>query len=37
LAPFWRFAGVWDRILAVVSGTYDGDIVMVDASYVRVH
>ena len=33
----WRAAGVWDRILAAVSKAYDGDIVMIDSSCVRVH
>lgn len=33
----WRAAGVWDRLLEAVSRTYDGDIVMIDSSCVRVH
>ena len=33
----WRAAGVWDRMLAAVSEAYDGDIVMIDSSCVRVH
>jgi transposase len=33
----WRTAGVWDRLLAAVSKAYDGDIVMIDSSCVRVH
>lgn len=33
----WRAAGVWDRILDAVSEAYDGDIVMIDSSCVRVH
>ncbi len=33
----WRAAGVWDRILDAVSAAYDGDIVMIDSSCVRVH
>ncbi|GLK85916.1 transposase [Ancylobacter defluvii] len=33
----WRAAGVWDRLLEAVSAAYDGDIVMIDASCVRVH
>ena len=33
----WRAAGVWDRILTAVSEAYDGDIVMIDSSCVRVH
>ena len=31
----WRAAGVWGRILDAVSEAYDGDIVMVDSSCVR--
>jgi len=34
---WWRAAGVWARILEAVSETYDGDIVMIDSSCVRVH
>ena len=33
----WRKAGVWDRLLQAVSETYDGDIVMIDSTCVRVH
>jgi transposase len=33
----WRKAGVWDRLLAAVSKAFDGDIVMIDSSCVRVH
>lgn len=33
----WRKAGVWDRLLAAVSAAYDGDIVMIDSTCVRVH
>ncbi len=33
----WREAGVWDRILEAVSAAYDGDLIMIDASCVRVH
>ena len=33
----WRAAGHWDRILAAVSAAYNGDIVMIDSSCVRVH
>ena len=33
----WRAAGIWDRILEAISAAYDGDIVMIDSSYVRVH
>lgn len=32
-----RAAGVWDRILAAASEAYDGDIVVIDSSCVRVH
>jgi len=33
----WRAAGVWHRLLEAVSAAYDGDIVMIDSSCVRVH
>ncbi len=33
----WRRAGVWDRLLEAVSQAYDGDIVMIDSTCVRVH
>ena len=33
----WRAARVWDRILEAISEAYDGDIVMIDSSCVRVH
>jgi transposase len=33
----WRKAGVWDRLLKAVSKAYDGDIVMIDSTCVRVH
>lgn len=33
----WRAAGVWDRLLEAVSAAYDGDIVMIDSTRVRVH
>ncbi|SNS88331.1 Transposase [Azospirillum sp. RU38E] len=33
----WRKAGVWDRLLAAISSAYDGDIVMIDSTCVRVH
>lgn len=33
----WREAGIWDRILAVVTEAYDGDIQMIDSTSVRVH
>lgn len=37
LALAWRAAGVWDRLLEAVNRGYDGDIVMIDSSCVRVH
>ncbi|WPZ34034.1 IS5 family transposase [Thalassobaculum sp. OXR-137] len=33
----WRASSVWDRLLEAVSDAYDGDIVMIDNSCVRVH
>lgn len=33
----WRKAGVWDHLLEQISKAYDGDIVMIDSSCVRVH
>jgi transposase len=33
----WRRAGVWDRLLDVVSKAYDGGIQMIDSSSIRVH
>jgi transposase len=33
----WRKAGVWDRLLAAVSKAFDGEIIMIDSSCVRVH
>ena len=33
----WRATGVWDRLLDDISKAYDGDIVMIDSSCVRVH
>lgn len=33
----WRRAGVWDRLLEAISEAYDGDIVMIDSTCVRVH
>jgi transposase len=33
----WREASVWDRILNAVSAGYDGDLIMIDSSCVRVH
>ncbi len=33
----WRAKGVWDRLLAAVSGAYDDSLIMIDSSCVRVH
>ena len=33
----WRKAGVWDRLLAAVSETFEGEVVMIDSTCVRVH
>ena len=33
----WRKAGVWDRLLAAVSVAFEGEIVMIDSTCVRVH
>jgi transposase len=33
----WRKAGVWDRLLAAVSQAFDGELVMIDSSSIRVH
>ncbi len=33
----WRKAGVWDYVLGEISKAFDGDIVMIDSSCVRVH
>lgn len=33
----WRKAGVWDRLLAAVSAGFDGELVMIDSTCVRVH
>ncbi|AAL52580.1 transposase [Brucella melitensis bv. 1 str. 16M] len=33
----WRKAGVWDRLFETVPKAYDGDIVMIDSTCVRVH
>lgn len=33
----WRKAGVWDYVLREVAKAFDGDIVMIDSSCVRVH
>ena len=32
----WREAGVWDRLLEVIPKAYDGDIIMIDLTCVRV-
>lgn len=33
----WRKAEVWDRLLAAVSAAFEGEIVMIDSTCVRVH
>lgn len=33
----WRKAGVWDRLMAAIVAGYDGDIIMIDSTCVRVH
>lgn len=33
----WRKAGVWDRLLEAVSQAFDGELVMIDNSSIRVH
>lgn len=33
----WRKAGVWDRLLLAVSAAFEGEIVMIDSTCVRVH
>ena len=33
----WRKAGVWDRLMDEITKAYDGDVVMIDSSSVRVH
>jgi transposase len=33
----WRKAGVWDRLLSAVSAAFEGEIVMIDSTCVRVH
>ena len=33
----WRKAGVWDRLLAAVSVGFNGELVMIDSTCVRVH
>ncbi|MER9390445.1 IS5 family transposase [Mesorhizobium sp. M0435] len=33
----WRKAGVWDRLMADITKTHDGEVQMIDTSIVRVH
>jgi transposase len=33
----WRKSGIWDHVLQEVTKAFDGDIVMIDSSCVRVH
>jgi transposase len=33
----WRKAGVWDRLMDVVTKAHDGNVRMIDTSIVRVH
>lgn len=33
----WRRGGVWDRLLSTVSAAFEGEIVMIDSTCVRVH
>lgn len=33
----WRDGGIWDGLLDEISKGYDGDIVMIDSSCIRVH
>lgn len=33
----WRKAGVWDRLLEAVSQAFDGELVMIDSSSIRVY
>ena len=33
----WRKAGVWDRLLAAVSAGFNGELVMIDSTCIRVH
>ena len=33
----WRKAGVWGRLVASVSAAFDGELVMIDSSSIRVH
>lgn len=37
--PFvrWRKAGIWDRFLEALSQAFDGELVMIDSSSIRVH
>ena len=33
----WRKAGVWDRLLTAVSASFNGELVMIDSTCMRVH
>ena len=33
----WRKSGVWDRLLAAVSAGFNGELVMIDSTCMRVH
>jgi transposase len=33
----WRKAGVWDRLLAAVSAGFNGELVMIDSTCMRVY
>jgi len=33
----WRKGGVWDRLLSAVSAAFEGEIVMIDSTCIRVH
>ena len=33
----WAYAGIWDRIMDAVVDAHNGDVVMIDATSVRVH
>lgn len=33
----WRRAGVWDRLLVAVSAGFNGELVMIDSTCMRVH
>lgn len=33
----WRRAGVWDRLMDAITVAYDGDIQMIDSTFVRAH